>query len=62
VAMLLEWLGKRRGDPKLLKAGKKIVEATECTLADPSMRTRDIGGSMGTQEFGTHVAMAIGAG
>jgi 3-isopropylmalate dehydrogenase len=60
IAMLLEWLGKRRGDTNLLKAGKEMA-ATDRTLAVPEFRTRDLGGSMGTQEFAQRVAQAIGA-
>jgi 3-isopropylmalate dehydrogenase len=62
VAMLLEWLGKRRDDANLLRAGKEIVQATDRTLADPHFRTRDIGGNTGTQEFARHVARVLDAG
>jgi 3-isopropylmalate dehydrogenase len=62
IAMLLEWLGKRRGDANLLKAGKEMAAATDRTLAVPELRTRDLGGSMGTQEFAQRVARAMEAG
>jgi 3-isopropylmalate dehydrogenase len=61
VAMLLEWLGKRRGDADLLRASKGIVEATDRILANPTLRTRDLGGSTGTREFANDVALAVGA-
>jgi 3-isopropylmalate dehydrogenase len=59
VAMLLGWLGKRRGDAKLIEAGKAIVVATDATLAQAELRTRDLGGPTGTQQFCAHVAGAI---
>jgi 3-isopropylmalate dehydrogenase len=59
VAMLLEWLGKRRNHAGLLRAGKEMMEATDRTLADPKCRTRDIGGSASTQEFANRVAQEI---
>jgi 3-isopropylmalate dehydrogenase len=61
VAMLLEWLGKRRDDANLLNAGRNIVEATDRTLENPALRTRDIGGSTATDEFAGHVASLIEA-
>jgi 3-isopropylmalate dehydrogenase len=60
VAMLLEWLGKRRGDAKVLQAGKGIVAATDSTLAEPRFRTRDLGGDTGTREFAERVKATIG--
>ena len=60
VAMLLEWLGKQRGNAPLINASKTIIEATDLTLADPHFRPRDLGGSVGTQEFAAQVAMSIG--
>ena len=50
-AMLLDWRGRRDGNPALLKAGSLIAEAVEATLADPATRTRDIGGDLGTAAF-----------
>jgi 3-isopropylmalate dehydrogenase len=59
VAMLLEWLGKRRGHANLLNAGRNIVEATDRTLEEANFRTRDIGGATGTHQFAGHVAELI---
>ncbi|MEM7130301.1 MAG: isocitrate/isopropylmalate dehydrogenase family protein [Chloroflexota bacterium] len=59
VAMLVEWLGKRKSDDRLLNAGKEMVESVDRVLADPTLRTRDIGGSAHTDEFATHVASNI---
>jgi 3-isopropylmalate dehydrogenase len=58
-AMLLAWLGERRGDQRLLRAGALIDEALDRVLADPEGRTRDLGGSLGTRAFADRVAAAI---
>lgn len=59
VAMLLEWLGKRREDERLIRAAKAMATATDQVLADPKFRPRDLGGSTGTQEFAARVAVNI---
>ncbi|MFD1210465.1 isocitrate/isopropylmalate dehydrogenase family protein [Arthrobacter sp. GCM10027362] len=48
-AMMLRWLGQRRGDERLLKAAAAIDAAVEATLVR-GPRTPDIGGSAGTRE------------
>jgi isocitrate/isopropylmalate dehydrogenase len=50
-AMLLAWLGERRGDQRLLTAAKLIETAIDLTIADPTTRTRDLGGTLGTRQF-----------
>jgi 3-isopropylmalate dehydrogenase len=55
-AMLLEWIGARRGDATLSAAAKGIEGAVDSTLQDPETRTADLGGKLGTQEFGKAVA------
>ncbi|WP_420223807.1 isocitrate/isopropylmalate dehydrogenase family protein [Pigmentiphaga litoralis] len=55
VAMLLEWLGKRRDLAAYTQAGLAIHAAVEATLADPATRTRDIGGDIGTRAFSAAV-------
>ncbi len=59
VAMLLGWLGKRHGNAKLMEAGKQMMAATDAALAQPHLRTRDIGGTTGTQAFAAHVASLV---
>jgi len=59
-AMLLGWLAARRGDSDLAAAAKGIEAAVDRTLADPTKRTADLGGSMGTREFALAVASALG--
>jgi 3-isopropylmalate dehydrogenase len=50
-AMLLDWQGQRRGDPKLVAAATLVERAVEQVLGNPSTRTRDIGGSLNTDAF-----------
>ncbi|MCP3426361.1 isocitrate/isopropylmalate dehydrogenase family protein [Rothia sp. AR01] len=54
-AMLLEWHGRRASDPRLIAAATEIESAVEATLEDPGARTRDIGGTCGTEEFSNRV-------
>jgi 3-isopropylmalate dehydrogenase len=58
-AMLLAWLGERRGDERLTRAAGAIDEALESVIADPPSRTADLGGPLGTKAFGERVAMQL---
>lgn len=60
VAMLLDWLGARRADPALVRAGAAIDRALEAALADPAARTPDLGGTATTGGFGRAVAAGLG--
>jgi 3-isopropylmalate dehydrogenase len=55
-AMLLSWLGERRGDRRLLRAAAAIDDALERAIATPQWRTADLGGPLGTKAFGERVA------
>src|SRR3954451_6661132 len=59
-AMLLAWLGERRGDARLTHAAAAIEQALDRAVADPQSRTADLGGSLGTQAFGARVAELVG--
>jgi 3-isopropylmalate dehydrogenase len=59
VAMLLTWLGERRGDEKFLKAADLIERALDQIIAKPETRTPDLGGPLGTKAFGERVAGAV---
>src|SRR5262245_5624003 len=59
-AMLLEWMGARSGKPALGSAARKIGAAVDATLKDPATRTADLGGKLGTREFGKTVAAKLG--
>jgi 3-isopropylmalate dehydrogenase len=58
-AMLLSWLGERRNDEKLTRAGAAIETALDTVLATPDGRTLDLGGKLGTSAFGARVAAAL---
>lgn len=58
-AMMLSWIGENRSVPGLEKAGAEIERAVDEVLADKGSRTKDIGGSAKTDEFGRRVAKAI---
>jgi len=57
--MMLSWLGEQRGERPLMDAGKEIALATDKVINDSSKRTRDLGGSVSTDRFGTYVADEI---
>jgi 3-isopropylmalate dehydrogenase len=61
-AMLLAWLGERRGDDKLVKAAEAIESALDKVIVDPATRTPDMGGTLGTDAFAAKVANAVAAG
>ena len=48
--MLLDWRGRRDGDPDLVEAAE-LIRAVDAVLDDPATRTRDIGGTLGTAAF-----------
>ena len=58
-AMMLSWLGEQRGVRKLIDAGAAISRAVDDVIDDPAKRTRDIGGSVGTDAFGRFVVEAV---
>ena len=60
-AMLLAWLGERRGDDKFVRAAQAIEAALDRVIAQPDGRTPDMGGKLGTDAFGARVAQAVAA-
>jgi 3-isopropylmalate dehydrogenase len=58
--MLLNWLGERRGDDRLTRAGAAIEAALDAAIARPDSRTVDLGGSLGTRAFAERVVANIG--
>lgn len=58
-AMLLAWLGERRGAGALTRAAQAIEAALDRVIADPKLRTPDMGGPLGTDAFGAKVAAAL---
>jgi len=55
-AMLLDWMGQRESDDRLVGAASAIERAVDAALGDPGTRTRDLGGGLGTQAFAAAVA------
>jgi isocitrate/isopropylmalate dehydrogenase len=49
--MLLEWLGIRHNKPAFQQAYRAIQAAVDAALADPAVRTGDLGGSGNTRGF-----------
>jgi len=54
-AMMLDWLGDRRGDPTCLSAAELLEKAVAKVVVDGNLRTPDLGGVSST----TEVAMAV---
>ncbi len=60
-AMMLRWLGDRRGDPAAVEAADRIERAVGLVLAKGIVKTRDIGGSATTRDVGEAIQKALGA-
>lgn len=58
-AMLLDWRGRRDGNPALVEAADLISAAVDTVLDDPATRTRDLGGSLSTAGYAEAVAHAL---
>ena len=58
-AMLLEWLGERKGLGNYLQAGETIDKAVDKALSKPEGRTYDLGGTLSTREFASRVANIV---
>ncbi|WP_349963216.1 isocitrate/isopropylmalate dehydrogenase family protein [Rhizobium sp. ZPR3] len=58
-AMLLDWRGRRDGNFRLTQAAAAIEQAVETALDNPSVRTRDIGGTATTDVFTNAVCDAL---
>src|SRR4051794_4879265 len=55
-AMLLAWLGERREDARLTAAAAAVERALDAVIAKPEWRTGDLGGPLGTRDFGAKIA------
>jgi isocitrate/isopropylmalate dehydrogenase len=58
-AMLIAWLGERRGEERLRLAADAIEAALDRAIAEPKWRTRDLAGPFGTAAFGERVAALV---
>lgn len=58
-AMLLAWLGERRGEASLTHAATMIETALDRVISDPAQRTADLGGTLGTAAFTAKLIEAL---
>ena len=58
-AMLLAWIGERKGVSSLQHAAAAIETALDRVIAAPDLRTADLGGPLGTARFAEAVAAAV---
>jgi 3-isopropylmalate dehydrogenase len=58
-AMLLDWLGRRRNEPKAVEAARRIDGAVERVIAEARHLTADLGGRAGTTDMGDAIARAV---
>jgi 3-isopropylmalate dehydrogenase len=61
-AMLIDWLGRRHNHANLSTAAHIIDSSVDALLRQPSTRTGDLGGPLGTKEFTSELCKAIDAG
>jgi 3-isopropylmalate dehydrogenase len=57
--MLLDWLGRKRNEPKATKAAQLIDSAVDRVIAEAKHLTADLGGRASTREMGDAVAAAV---
>jgi 3-isopropylmalate dehydrogenase len=57
--MLLDWLGRKRGEPRAVTAAAHIGDAIDRVIAAAHHLTRDLGGTASTSEMGDAVAAAV---
>ncbi len=60
-SMMLDWLGERFGDAKLLAAAQGVEDAVAAVCAEGRTLTYDLGGAAGTREVGEAVSRRIRA-
>jgi 3-isopropylmalate dehydrogenase len=59
-ATLLDWLGRRHGENALARASRLIEDSVDALLENPSTRTLDLGGTLGTKAFTAALCDQIG--
>jgi 3-isopropylmalate dehydrogenase len=59
-AMLLEWLGRRHKNERLVRAARTIDQSVDALLQVPASRTADLGGNLGTKAFTAALCAEIG--
>ena len=59
VQMMLDWLGRKKGDESMREAATAIEQGVETTLKKGTVLTYDLGGSAKCSEVGTAIASAV---
>jgi 3-isopropylmalate dehydrogenase len=59
-AMLLGWLGERHGRSGFAEAQTALEDAVAGLIASSAMRTKDLGGALGTKAFGVALLERLG--
>lgn len=54
-AMMLDWLGHKHGESAMTNAGERLNNAVNSVVQEGIARTRDLGGSASTEDFGEAV-------
>jgi len=57
--MLLDWLGRKHGEPKAVAAAARIRTAVDKVIADAKCLTKDLGGQCRQTEMGDAIAAAV---
>jgi 3-isopropylmalate dehydrogenase len=57
--MLMQWLGRRHGEPKSVQAAQLIDAAVEKVIAEAKHLSADLGGTAGTIEMGDAIVGAL---
>ena len=58
-AMMFDWLGMKRNDPKATEVGRRIEKAVEAILAKKEVKTPDLGGKNTTSQMGDAIVKEI---
>jgi 3-isopropylmalate dehydrogenase len=58
-ALMLDWLGERHGNPRLLEAATTLERAIEAAFSEGRLRPMEFGGDQGTEAVAREVARTI---
>ena len=59
IGMMMKWLGDYHKKAELYEIGTRLEEGVDTVLADPKLRTADLGGPLGCRDFGKAVSAAV---
>ncbi len=59
IGMMMKWLGDYHKRAELYEIGTRLEEGVDTVLADPKLRTADLGGPLGCADFGKAVSAAV---